>query len=120
MSEMAKERAIASAYKMKGKICYQLFKKIKYTDPHLKDTSEYISFVKSGVSPKVFVAAFEVAEGSTKEVTFSGSHVGSKALRYRKNYLKCSEVVVKLIGDDLTAKASYTIAAQEQEVMRSL
>jgi hypothetical protein len=107
--QKAEERAIASAYKIKDEICSQLFKKIKYTGPHLKDTSEYISFGRSGVSPKVFAAAFEVAEG-TKKVTFSGSDVGSKALRYRNNYLKCSEVVVKLIGDDLTAKASYWIA----------
>ena len=100
------ERDLASAHKIKPEICRNLKKLMVYTDSSLKSYTEQISFSKNGVSPEVFADAFEVPRG-TKEVTFPGSDIGSKALRY--GYLKCSKVIVKLDRNYLTASTSYMI-----------
>lgn len=97
------------AYKIKPDVCRELKKQLVYTNANLKKRSigKRITYKRGGVSPKVFAKAFGVAEG-TKQVTFPGSEVGSKPLRYGA-CLVCGDVTVKHHGEDITASTSYML-----------
>lgn len=104
--EKEEQKQLSSAHRIKPDICRELKKQMIYTDSSLKYNPKKISYKRGGVSLKVFAAAFEVPEG-TKTFTFGGGDVGSKSLRY--SYLECHDVVVKLVGEELTASTSYMI-----------
>ena len=78
---------------------------MKYGSLNNKHSSTRISYTKGGVSHKVFAKAFGVPVG-TKQATIDGSEVGETYLRYGAS-LKCTEVKVKLVGDELVAQTSF-------------
>ena len=78
---------------------------MKYGSLKNKYSSSRISYTKGGVSLKVFAKAFGVSEG-TKKATIDGSEVGENYLRYGAS-LKCNDVNVKLLGDELVAQTSF-------------
>ena len=57
------------------------------------------------MSQKVFAKVFIVVVG-TKKATIAGSDVGTKSLRYGA-CLECSDVNVKLVGEELVTQASF-------------
>ena len=105
--QKAEENALKSASKIKPEIIRSLKKQMKYTSSSLKYSAETITYRRGGVTTKVFAAAFGVKEG-TKTYSFPGHEVGLKPLRY--GFLTCGNVKVKLIGEELVASSSYSIA----------
>jgi hypothetical protein len=86
-----------------------LNKQIVYTNSGLKFKAKAISYTCGGVSQNVFMEAFGASSGS-KTVTKSAGDLGisSKGLRYGAS-LECSHVTIRLSGDTLTAKSSYSL-----------
>lgn len=102
---VADELALSSAWEIEGKVTRALEKQMKYSDLKNKYSSSKISFTKGGVSQKVFAKAFNVPVG-TKTATIAAHKVGEKWLRYGAS-LKCNDVTVKLVGDELVAQTSF-------------
>lgn len=103
----AEEKELGLAHAIESEITSALKKQMVYTNSSLKYSSKKISYKRGGVTPKVFARAFGVPEG-TKKATIEGYLVGSKSLRYGA-HLSCSDVTVKLVGEELTATASYSM-----------
>lgn len=103
----AEEKELSRAFGIPSEITSALKKQMVYTGSSLKYSSKNISYKRGGVTPKVFAKAFDVPEG-TKKATIRGYDVGYKSLRYGAS-LSCSDVAVKLVGEELTATASYSM-----------
>ena len=101
----ADERELAKADDIQDEITRALKKQMKYGSLNNKHSSTRISYTKGGVSHNVFAKAFGVPVG-TKQATIDGSEVGETYLRYGAS-LKCTEVKVKLVGDELVAQTSF-------------
>lgn len=104
--QKAEEKALNSASKIKPEIIRALKKQMVYTNPNLRHKAVNIYYRRGGVSTKLFAAAFGVQEG-TKASSFSRDEVDLKFLRF--GYLKCSDVKVKLLGEDLIASTTYLL-----------
>lgn len=101
------ERELSNASSIKNEITRALEKQMVYTNANLKYSSKNISYRRGGVSVAVFAKAFGVPEG-TKKATIPSYEVGRKSLRYGA-CLACSDVSVKLIGEELSATARYSL-----------
>ena len=99
------ERELEKADGIEDEVCRALKKQMKYGNLSSKHSSSRNSYVKGGVSEKVFAKAFNVKVG-TKQATFEGHKVGYTFLRYGAS-LQCNEVKVKLVGDELVATTSF-------------
>lgn len=91
------ERELAKADGIEDEVCRALKKQMKYGSLSNKYSSSRISYTKGGVSEKVFAKAFNVKVG-TKQTTFEGQYGAC---------LQCSDVKVKLVGDELVATTSF-------------
>jgi hypothetical protein len=101
----ADERELEKADGIQDEITRALKKQMKYGNLTNKHSSTKISYTKGGVSQKVFAKAFSVPVG-TKKATIDGDKVGETYLCYGAS-LKCTEVNVKLVGDELVAQTSF-------------
>lgn len=61
--EREEQLALSMAHKLKSDICRELYRQMVYTNPKLKHSAKNISYKRSGVTSKVFAAAFGVPEG---------------------------------------------------------
>lgn len=102
---LADERELQRADGIQDEITRALKKQMKYGSLTSKYSSTKISYTKGGVSHKVFAKAFGVPVGA-KKATIDGSEVGENYLRYGAS-LKCNQVNVKLVGDELVAQTSF-------------
>ena len=100
--------ALKNACSFKNRVLRGLKIQMKYDGPSLKNNWKRIRYTEDGVSPLLFAKAFGIEVGM-KCCVVASWEVGSKPLRY-SGMLKCIDVEVKLLGENVIATTKYGVA----------